>query len=116
MTNQEIRNKFQQIGITKEDFFRDFNVSVQNYYRALKARTKMIKPTKTTTKINKWIDQIMLANSIGQYRSIIPSIKVEKEKRIVTKTIKPDVEFDIILENNKMLLKLLKYYLKKEAK
>jgi hypothetical protein len=118
MTNQEIRNKLEEIGVTKEDFFRDFNVSVQNYYRALKARSKMIKPTQTTIKINRLFDQIMAAKTIGEYRSIIPAnkIKAVRSNEISLVNTKPSPDFNIILENNKMLLKLLDYYLEKEKK
>lgn len=118
MTNQDIRNKFQQLGITKEDFFKDFNVSVQNYYRALRSREKKIKPTQTTIRINKWIDQIVRCNSINEYRMIIPGekpkpFKTGKVKNMLTNK-KPSDNFDIILENNKALLKLINYYLDKE--
>ena len=118
MTNQDIRNKFQKLGITKEDFFKDFNVSVQNYYRALRTREKKIKPTQTTIRINKWIDQMMRCNSISEYRMIIPGekpkpFKTGKVKNSLTNK-KPEERFNIIEENNKMLLRLLNYYLEKE--
>lgn len=118
MTNQDIRNKFEQLGITKEEFFKDFNVSIQNYYRALRAREKRLKPTLTTTRINKWIDQMMQCNSISDYRAMVPGekpkpFKTGKVKNAITNK-KPVDRYDIILESSKTLIRLINYYLDKE--
>lgn len=121
MIAQQLRDKFAQLEITKEDFFWDFNVSVQNYYRALKTREKKMKPTASTERINKYFDQVLRCNDIGDYRSIIPAVKPQPLKRGKKSSqnsltnVKPKNEvLEIILENNKMILKLLNYYMEEK--
>lgn len=121
MISQQLRDKFSQLEITKEDFFNDFNVSVQNYYRALKTREKKMKSTPSTERINKYFDQVLRCNDIGDYRSIVPTVKPQPLKagkkslqRGMT-NVKPKNEvLEIIIENNKMILKLLNYYMEEK--
>lgn len=71
MIYQEIKDKFLQLELTKAEFYEDFDINIQFFYRTLQARYKGGHQTKSTRRINKILDHILEMNHRYEYDAFV---------------------------------------------